>query len=630
VTRFAPLAICLLFVVAISPVHALESGGKQNRPDLAIDLLDAPDPVQPGRLLTYRVRVENRGTAPARDVAIATSVPSGTTFVALQAPRGWVATAPPQGAAGNVTFTLGMLPPGPPQTFLVTVLVPETATVGSTIANTATVTTSSNESSTENNAASAETTVDTVPPPVADLRVELDPFPAPVPSGGMLATMIIVHNDGPQAAVDVTVRAPIPQGSVFRWASTSVGSLTTPEVGGTGDLAVTVDFIPERRPIVISLVVEVTAEAGSRLLVRAEAAAATALDPMPNNNTTSALINVAPPAPEADLSVRLASVPDVARTGGPIVYAVTVENAGPAPALFVSVVARVPRGTRFGEAATTRGDLRTPPRGAPGAVGWRPGTIAPGESATMTFVVRVVANGGEPIEGGAIVTSISDDTNLADNTAAVSTRVQSAGEAVLQWDPPDEAGGDAPPPRNVVATPSSGSVGKLDAAAYKSSASARKSGETLVGYNVYSSTTPDPEPTEENLYTSVPVNQTTATVPVAPGGSFFTVTAEYTDGESSASNSDGAGDVAGATLTKVKMTTKINAVGSGFTDAVEVLLDGIPFVDDSKVKKSATKVVQKGTLLTGQTVDQYTEGGGTFLLVFRNSDGGTTVWEMER
>ena len=53
-----------------------------------------------------------------------------------------------------------------------------------------------------------------------------------------------------------------------------------------------------------------------------------------------------------------------------------------------------------------------------------------------------------------------------------------------------------------------------------------------------------------------------------------------------------------------------------------VLVDGIPFASAATVK-GTSKVVQKGKLLTGQTIGDYLAAhGGVVLVQFRNSNGG--------
>jgi hypothetical protein len=113
------------------------------------------------------------------------------------------------------------------------------------------------------------------------------------------------------------------------------------------------------------------------------------------------------------------------------------------------------------------------------------------------------------------------------------------------------------------------------------------------------------------------------TVPLSSRGTYYAVTACYGQGESPSSNQVN-GTVPGPALQGVTLSTKkIVAVGSGFTGAVEVFLDGIRFVQAAKVKKG-TKVTQKGTLVTGQTLGQYLQTGRPVEISFRNSNGGIT------
>jgi hypothetical protein len=181
----------------------------------------------------------------------------------------------------------------------------------------------------------------------------------------------------------------------------------------------------------------------------------------------------------------------------------------------------------------------------------------------------------------------------------------------LDWDEPQGAGN---PPRNLTAT--------------REEPSARGDGATarggVTGYNVYRSSSPNVQPTPANFFASVPATQTT--LPGAPGGSFFVVTATTGSDESSASNTAAAGAGPGATLGTVKVkSTKITAKGSGFTSRVDVFVDGIPFAAPAKAK--STKVAQKGALLTGQTIGAYLAAhGGRAVISFRNSDGGVATF----
>ncbi len=88
-------------------------------------------------------------------------------------------------------------------------------------------------------------------------------------------------------------------------------------------------------------------------------------------------------------------------------------------------------------------------------------------------------------------------------------------------------------------------------------------------------------------------------MPSASGGSFLRVTACYATGESGASNeAEEPARVPGPRFTQPPAVgaNGITANGSGFTDQVDVFVDGIPSVRAAKVKAGNAKVKQKGDL----------------------------------
>lgn len=188
---------------------------------------------------------------------------------------------------------------------------------------------------------------------------------------------------------------------------------------------------------------------------------------------------------------------------------------------------------------------------------------------------------------------------------------------VLQWSEPDvKQNRENPPPRALTIA----GVGSAQAPTLP-----KQTGEDPSGYNVYRSSTPGVQPAPENLYASVPPNQTSVPAPIGLTGSFFVVTATYPTGESDPSN-EVSGGVAAATLRTVKVSgTKIKAVGEDFSGSVRVFVDGIPFAAPAKVKGGA-KVIQKGQLLTGQTLSQYVTSGKTVAITFRNENGGVATF----
>jgi hypothetical protein len=153
--------------------------------------------------------------------------------------------------------------------------------------------------------------------------------------------------------------------------------------------------------------------------------------------------------------------------------------------------------------------------------------------------------------------------------------------------------------------------------------------DVLIGYNVYRSDQPGVQPSPENYFTSTPPNQTSTGASVSPSGSFFVVTGVYDTGESGPSNELA---VVPPEIDQLKVKpAKIAARGANFNSGVQVFMDGIPFANPAVLKNNGRKVVQKGALLTGQTVGQYLDAnGGRAKIVVRNTDGGLTTMDYAR
>jgi uncharacterized repeat protein (TIGR01451 family) len=75
--------------------------------DLAVNISDAPDPVDPGNNIVYSYTVANFGPSDASTVVVTLPVPVNTTFVQAVGPIDgtWTLGAPPAGGTGNVTFS---------------------------------------------------------------------------------------------------------------------------------------------------------------------------------------------------------------------------------------------------------------------------------------------------------------------------------------------------------------------------------------------------------------------------------------------------------------------------------------------------------------------------------------------
>jgi hypothetical protein len=213
---------------------------------------------------------------------------------------------------------------------------------------------------------------------------------------------------------------------------------------------------------------------------------------------------------------------------------------------------------------------------------------------------------------GSDLTSSDSGASVLPGNLMTTVSGLTGGNVRLCWDP--TGGSDLAPPTNLrICTPPPG------ASADGADAAAVPGGGTLRGYKIYRSSTPGVTATPANFFASVPTTQTTVGSGVAPGGSFFVVTADYDNGESAPTNEVG---LKPATIDTLKVTSKIKATGRDFATGLQIYVDGIPFVSPAKVKAGGTKVQQKGNLITGQSLSAYLgQHGGRARITLRNPDG---------
>jgi len=116
--------------------------------DLAIGLVDAPDPIAVGAILTYTITVTNLGPATAVNVIVTNTLPAGVTIASV---------IPPGGSTNGsvITYGLGNIGSGGVGTFVIQV----TPTVAGTITNTAVVNSDVQDPLKGNNRASVKTVV---------------------------------------------------------------------------------------------------------------------------------------------------------------------------------------------------------------------------------------------------------------------------------------------------------------------------------------------------------------------------------------------------------------------------------------------------------------------------------------
>lgn len=169
--------------------------------DLSISKLGQPS-VLAGSNLVYTITVNNSGPSDATNVVVTDPLPPGLTFVSLVTPAGWSATTPAVGSGGTITINRPSVAANSgSQTFTLTVNVPNAIPDQIQFSNTASVTTSSLDNNPSNNNATQTTQVINQ----ADISV-IKQAPPVVSAGGNITYTIIVQNDGPATAQNVTLQ----------------------------------------------------------------------------------------------------------------------------------------------------------------------------------------------------------------------------------------------------------------------------------------------------------------------------------------------------------------------------------------------------------------------------------------
>jgi uncharacterized repeat protein (TIGR01451 family) len=125
--------------------------------DLSISMSVSSSSIATGQRLVYSVAVANAGLATATGVTVIDLLPPGTTLATVAASQGTV-VAPPVGASGVISGTLGQLAVGGSATIVVELNI--LAVPGSTLANTATVSSATSDPKLGNNSATAITSIE--------------------------------------------------------------------------------------------------------------------------------------------------------------------------------------------------------------------------------------------------------------------------------------------------------------------------------------------------------------------------------------------------------------------------------------------------------------------------------------
>ncbi|HEV7239113.1 MAG TPA: ExeM/NucH family extracellular endonuclease [Thermoanaerobaculia bacterium] len=390
--------------------------------DVSVTKSDSPDPVIAGNNLTYTITVNNAGPSNATTVALADTLPTGTTFVSLSSPGGWSCTTPAVGGTGTVNCSIASLGVTS-AVFTLTVNVDASLLAGNVLSNTATVTSATTDPNTGNETDTETTTVGAS----ADVQVTKTDAPDPVTAGTNITYTITATNPGPSDAQSVTLADTVPTGTTFvSLASPGGWSCATPAVGGTGAINCSIATFPAAGNAVFTLIVNADPSlTNGTVITNTATVASTTTDPSGSNNNATATTTVG--IGSADLSITKTDAPDPVNAGANLTYTITVNNAGPTNASTVGMSDTLPANTTFVSLSAPGGwSCITPAVGAAGTVTCTNPNIGTGNFVfTLTVAVAASTPAGTVISNTATVTSTTADPAPGNESATATTTVLS-------------------------------------------------------------------------------------------------------------------------------------------------------------------------------------------------------------
>jgi uncharacterized repeat protein (TIGR01451 family) len=369
--------------------------------NLSLTKSDSLDPVQVGQELRYTIAVANDGPDAAAGTSVTDVLPANVTLVSATASPGG-----PCSGTTTVTCQLGTIASNGSATVTIKV----TPTTDADLSNTASVTSSTPDPDTGNNTAVQTTVVDPAPPASADLSVTKSSSPDPVRVGQELTYTVTVSNGGPSAALGTTLTDVLPAG-------VTLGSVAASQGSCSGTSTVTCSLGTVASGASATIVVKVTPTTDVDLSNTATTTSSTA-DPNPLNNSATEATVVSPPS--ADL-VLTKTAPAAVAVGGTITYALTVRNAGPDAASSFAVADTLPAGV------TNPRNLSSGCTAASGTITCGGGSLAVGQSASLSFTVTAPTTAGPVTNTARITASTPADAVPANDTASATTQVQPPG-----------------------------------------------------------------------------------------------------------------------------------------------------------------------------------------------------------
>jgi uncharacterized repeat protein (TIGR01451 family) len=374
-----------------------------------------------GNTISWTITATNNGPDAQPAAMLSDTLPAGTTFVSLVQNTGpsAVCSDPGVGSPGSVTCSFPTLPSATSAQFTLTAAINPGFT--GTLNNTAIVFGTNADTNNGNNSATAATTITAS----ADLSV-VKTGPATADAGTNITYTIVVTNNGPSNAANVSLTDAVPGNTTFVSESQTTGptfSCVNPPSGGTGTVTCTIASLAPGISATFSVTVHINPGAIGAAIGNTANVATTTTDSNPGNNTSSV---VTTGTSSADVSI-VKTAAAAAAAGTNLTYNINVTNNGPSDASSVTMSDLLPPNTTFVSESQPTGPAFTCTNPAPGGIGTVScsiATLTAGTSATFAIVVQIApATPVGPSSNTATVSSSTTDLNPGNNSSTAVTAI---------------------------------------------------------------------------------------------------------------------------------------------------------------------------------------------------------------
>jgi uncharacterized repeat protein (TIGR01451 family) len=375
-----------------------------------------------GNMISWTITITNNGPDAQVAAMLDDTLPAGTTFVSLVQNTGPGASCsdPGAGNVGSVNCSFPTLGSGVSAQFTLTATI-NPAFTGS-LSNTATAFGTNADTNPNNNSATAVTAVTAS----ADVSV-VKTGPSTANAGTNITYTIVVTNNGPSNAANVSLTDAVPANTTFVSESQTTGptfSCVNPPSGGTGTVTCTIaSLAPVPTSATFSITVHINPGAIGAAIGNTANVTTTTPDTNPGNNTSSV---VTTGTGSADVSV-VKTAAAAAAAGTNLTYNINVTNNGPSDASSVTMSDTLPANTTFVSESQLTGPgfiCINPPLGGTGTVSCSIATLTAGTSATFAIVVQIApATPVGPSSNTATVSTSTTDPNSANNSSTAVTAI---------------------------------------------------------------------------------------------------------------------------------------------------------------------------------------------------------------